>query len=200
MRLTIPHSLALLMAVALVTSPAAAAQTQPSSAGQPLRSELAFDYTYIRSNAPPGGCGCFNLNGGSGSYAWDLRPTRFALVGEVTGTHAGSIGSGAYNLTLTAYTAGVRYLVPVRGRALRPFGQLLIGAAHGGGSLVEGTAPPARERTVFTANLGGGLDLRVARHFSIRLIDASYLVSVFQNQVNDHQNNLRLSAGAAFRF
>jgi hypothetical protein len=37
---------------------------------------------HLRSNAPPGGCGCINMNGGSASFAW--MPGRFGLVGDVT--------------------------------------------------------------------------------------------------------------------
>jgi peptidoglycan-associated lipoprotein len=35
----------------------------------PPRAELALGYTYMHSNAPPCGCGCFNLNGGSATVA-----------------------------------------------------------------------------------------------------------------------------------
>lgn len=200
MQLRISNWMALLCAVAVVSSLPSHAQAQPPSGDRPLRSEVAIEYTYLRSNAPPGGCGCFNMNGGSGSYAWDLKPQQFALVGEITGDHAGSISSGGYDLTLETYLAGVRYHVPVGSHAFHPFGQVLIGAAHAGGSLVEGNTPAAAATTVFAATLGGGVDLRATRHFSIRLIDADYLVSTFNNQINDHQNNLRISSGVVLRF
>lgn len=200
MRLRTYDSIALLLAVATVSASSAFAQSTPAADSRLLRSELAFDYSYVHSNAPPGGCGCFNMNGGSGSISWQFIPGQWALVGEIAAVHASSIGSADYDLLLTASTAGVRYLIPERRSALHPFAQVLIGAAHGGSTLIEGNTPAASDRTVFASNIGGGLDLRTSRRFTIRLIDADYLITTFKNGVNDHQNNLRLSAGVAFRF
>jgi outer membrane immunogenic protein len=199
MRLGIRSFVGWLLAVAAVSPGLACAQARPAP-DPPLRSEAAFDYTYVHSNAPPGGCGCFNMNGGSGSYAWQLKPERWAIVGDVTVDHASGISSSGYTLTLSTFTAGMRYLIPVGEHALRPFGQALIGAAHGSGSLVEGYTPAAQDQTVFAANLGGGVDLRAGRHFAVRLIDANWLVTVFDNSDNNRQNNMRLSTGVVLRF
>jgi peptidoglycan-associated lipoprotein len=167
-----------------------------------LRAELALDYSYLRSNAPPDGCGCFNLNGGSATFAWTLKPEgAFALVGDITAAHAGSITSSGYGLTLSAYTVGARYQPRIGHSPWQPFGQVLVGLAHSSGSLVEGQSPATSNAgAAFAANLGGGLDLGVNRRFSFRLVEADYLVTTFDNGVNDHQNNLRLSAGVVLRF
>ena len=74
------------------------AQTQPSN-------EIALDYTYLHTNAPPGGCGCFSMNGGSGSYAYHLGP-QFAAVIEVGAVHAAKIDASGLDLTLTSYLGG----------------------------------------------------------------------------------------------
>jgi outer membrane protein OmpA-like peptidoglycan-associated protein len=50
---------------------------------------------------------------------------------------------------------------------------------------------------------GGGLDFNVSRHFSIRLIQAEYLMTRFENlstAANASQNDIRLSSGIVFRF
>jgi hypothetical protein len=52
----------------------------------------------------------------------------------------------------------------------------------------------------FAGNFGGGLDLRVTHRFSVRLVEANYLLTTFDNGTNNHQNNLRISAGAVIRF
>ena len=189
-----------LVAIAFSTAgPIAMAQT--TAADKQPRAELALDYTYLRSNAPPGGCGCFNLNGGSATFAWPVRPGKFALVGDITVAHAGAISSNGYSLTLGAYTVGVRYLPRFVRSPLRPFGQVLVGLAHSSGSLVQRQTPDASSAgEAFAANLGGGLDLRIDRRFSLRLVEADYLVTTFDNGDNDHQNTLRLSAGAVFHF
>jgi outer membrane immunogenic protein len=205
MRLRIKTTFALLLTIAAVSNAPAVAQApaQPAPASdKPLRAELALDYSYLRSNAPPGGCGCFNLNGGSAAFAWQIKPGgSIALVGDVTAAHASSIASTGYNLTLSTYTVGARYLPRIGHSSFQPFGQVLIGLAHSSGTLVQGQSPAASNAgAAFAANLGGGLDLRSDRRFSVRLVQADYLVTTFDNGVNNHQNNLRISTGLVLHF
>ena len=200
MRRAILTSLILLSILSAI-SIAPAALSQARTADEPARPELALDYTYLRSNAPPGGCTCFSLNGGSASFAWPIGNTNFAIVGDLDVAHTGSIAKSGYDLTLTSFTAGARYRFRFRSSALVPFGQVLVGAAHASGSLVQGTNPSiSNAGGAFAANVGGGLDLAIHRHLSLRLLDADYLVTTFDNGVNDHQNILRLGAGVVLRF
>ena len=201
MRFTSKHIFVLLLAIAAVSARAGSAQTPQPATDKPLRSELAIDYSYVRSNAPPASCTCFNMNGVSATFAWPVKPGHFALAGDVTIDHAGSIGAGADTLTLSTFTAGVRYLAPVHHARMQPFGQVLVGAVHSSGTLVEGTNPGAANAgAAFAANLGGGLDLKASRRFAIRLIEADYLVTTVDNSSNNHQNNLRISSGVVVRF
>jgi outer membrane immunogenic protein len=202
MRVRIQCNFALLLAFAVVSTALAAAQTAQTkpSGDKPLRAELALDYSYIHSNAPPGGCACFNLNGGSASFAWSLKPaSQFAVVGDLTAAHSSGISSAGYDLLLSTYTVGARYRPRLGHSPLQPFGQVLVGAAHTSGSLVSGQTA-ANASAAFAANLGGGLDLRANRRFSFRLIEADYLVTTIDNGGNNHQNNLRLGAGVVLRF
>ena len=198
MRLTSKHIFVLLLAIAAVS--ARAAQRSPVS-DKPLRSELALDYSYARSNEPPGGCTCFNLNGVSATYTWSVKPDHFALAGDVTIVHTGSIGAPGESLTLSTFTAGVRYLPPVHNARLKPFGQVLVGLVHSSGTVVEGSNPgSANAGAAFASNIGGGLDVKANRHFAIRLIEADYLLTTVDNSSNNRQNNLRISAGVVMRF
>jgi outer membrane immunogenic protein len=164
------------------------------------RPDLDLGYTYLRSNAPPGGCTCFNLNGGNATFSWPLKTGHVALVGDVSAAHAGNISSGGYNLTLSSYTAGAR-IQPWLAHSLHPFGEALIGFAHSSGTLVEGQTTTAPHSTVsFAANLGGGLDLGVSRRLSWRMVEVDYLLTTFSNGGNNHQNNLRLSTGIVIHF
>jgi outer membrane immunogenic protein len=200
MRVRIKALSSLLLTIAAVSTAPAVAQTAPP-ADKPLPAELAIDYSFLRSNAPPGGCGCFSLNGGSATVAWPVKPGKFALVGDLTIADANNIDSAAYNLTLGIFTVGVRYLPPVRHSRIQPFGQVLVGGVHASGSLASPPNPAyTNAGLAFAANVGGGLDLRASRRFSWRLFDADYLVTTFQNGVNDHQNNVRLSSGLVIRF
>jgi peptidoglycan-associated lipoprotein len=211
MRLRIRYKLALLLTVAAVsTMPilAQAASGQPSTTDpKPYRAEIAGGYTYIHSNAPPGGCGCFNLNGGNGTFAWllpsasSVKLGSFALVGDVTVAHAGSVSGTANTLTLSTFTAGGRYLPRLKNWPLQPFGQVLIGLAHSSGTLVQGTNPGAANGGAsFASIFGGGADLRATPRISIRLIEADYLLTTVDNGSNNHQNNLRISTGIVFHF
>jgi outer membrane immunogenic protein len=200
MRVRIKAISSLLLTIAAVSATRAIAQAGPP-ADKALPAELALDYSYLRSNAPPSGCGCFNLNGGSATVAWPVKPGKFAIVADLTIANANNIDSTAYNLTLGIFTAGVRYLLPIGRSRIQPFGQVLAGGAHASGSLVLPPNPAYTNATLaFAANAGGGVDLRLNRRFSIRLAEADYLVTTFQNGVNDHQNNLRLSSGLVIRF
>ena len=180
---------------------AAQAQSVPYSDRQ---TEVAAEYSYLRSNAPPGGCGCFSLNGGSISIAQPVRSGHFAFVVDATIDHGSQIASGStaggYDLTLAAFTGGVRYRPKPHAR-WNPFAEVLVGGAHVTGSLVQGPTPAASDPAlVFASNIGGGLDRRLSYHWSVRLIEADYLLTTSTNSVNDHQNNLRISVGATYRF
>ena len=185
---------------------AAPAWGQVGNGDMPPRSELALGYTYLHSNAPPGGCGCFNLNGGNATYAWQLKPAQpgssvYSLVGDVTAAHAGNFSSAAYSLTLSVYTVGVRYRLHSGHSSLQPFGQVLAGFAHSSGTLVQGQSTAASNAgAAFAANVGGGADLHLNGRFSIRLADVDYLVTTFDNGSNNHQNNLRVSTGVVIHF
>ncbi|HEX4319688.1 MAG TPA: outer membrane beta-barrel protein [Acidobacteriaceae bacterium] len=202
MRVTIRTTfrLMLIMAALLATQAVAHAQ-QPTAAQRKYVGEFAFDYTYLHSNAPPGGCGCFNMNGGSVSFAWPLGSGKLSLVGDGTLLQNGSISKDNLNLTMGAYTAGVRFRPFARTSAFRPFGQVLVGVAHAGGSLVHSQLNTvSNSGAAFASNVGGGVDLRVNNRFSLRLAEADYLITTFKNGDNDHQNNFRLSAGVVIRF
>ncbi len=103
-----------------------------------------------------------------------------------------------YDLTLSAFTAGVRYR-PILRSKWNPFGQILIGVANANGSLVE-FAPAANDSTLnFASQVGGGLDYRLRSRLSLRVFEANYFLTRESNGVNDHQNNLALSAGITYR-
>jgi outer membrane immunogenic protein len=201
MRIRIKAGFILLLAMAASTTRLVAQAQSTTALEKQPRAELALDYNYVHSNAPPGDCGCINLNGGSATFAWPVKPGGFALVGDLSITHANGISSNGYDLTLSTFTVGGRYLPRLGHSPVQPFGQVLVGLAHSSGSLVQTPNPGASNAgAAFAALVGGGIDLRANRRFSIRLIDADYLVTTFDNGVNDHQNNLRISAGVVIHF
>lgn len=202
MRVKIQITFSLLLTIAAVSGLTAPAHAQSDlTTTKRMRPELALGYTYERSNAPPGSCTCFTLNGGNATFAWPLKTGRLSLVGDITADHASNISSAGYSLTLSTFNAGARYTPRIGHSSLHPFSQALIGLAHSSGTLVQaGTAAAGNSSVAFAANLGGGIDYSVSRRFSIRLFEADYLLTTFDNGSNNHQNNLRMSAGVVFHF
>jgi outer membrane immunogenic protein len=204
MRIRIKYIFALQLTLAAVFAAQAVAQAPVEPAAKrakPYRAEIAFGYSYVHSNAPPGGCGCFSLNGGNATFAWPVKPGSFALVGDVTIASSGTLSSSGGSLTISAFTAGGRYLPRLGHSPLQPFGQALVGLAHLSGTAVQGSNfVGTNAGAAFAANIGGGVDLRANRRFSIRLAEADYLLTTFDNGSNNHQNNLRVSTGLVIHF
>ena len=160
--------------------------------------DAGVEYNYVRSNAPPGGCGCFSLNGGSGWVAFNFSRA-FGVVGEIASQHASNIPSAGADLTLTSFLAGPRYTWTAAGR-FRPFTQVLLGGAHADGTLAPGGSGLPGSANAFAMIAGGGLDFNLSRNFALRALEADYYLTHFDNGVNDHQNSLRIAAGVIIRF
>ena len=203
MRVWIKYIFVLLLTIAVVSPRKAAAQAPSTPAAEPGhgRAELALDYSYLRSNAPPGGCTCFNLNGGNANFAWPVKPGKFAFVADLTVENIGNINGANFSLTMGTFTMGARYIPHMHHSPLQPFGQVLAGFAHASGSLSQPPNPLAGNATLaFAGVLGGGVDLRINRRFGLRLAEADYLPTTFDNGSNNHQNNFRLMTGLVIRF
>jgi hypothetical protein len=90
-----------------------------------------------------------------------------------------------------------------RARRVTPFGHVLVGGMHGRQNIlppyppgvIPNTASALTGRTAFTVGLGGGLDVKVWRSVSLRVLQTDYLRAPFPNDV---QNSLRLSFGVVF--
>jgi peptidoglycan-associated lipoprotein len=199
-RIQIPLSLLLAIATALFV-PAAGRAQAASAIDNAAAPELAVTYTYAHSNAPPGGCGCFSLNGGSASVAFPIRHSSWSVAGDLTLARASNISTAGYDLNLTIFTAGIRYRPVLRSAKWQPFAEVLAGPAFSSGSLVfSQQLTNSNANDAFAANIGGGVDLRVKHRFSIRLAEADYLLTTFDNGSNNHQNNIRVSSGAVLKF
>jgi hypothetical protein len=174
--------------------------TSATRTGVP-RPELAADFSYLRSNAPVSGCGCFGLDGASLTLAVPILPGPFAFAGDVTSAENTSIAPNNYHLTLSTFTAGLRYTPNLCATRLHPFAQATTGFAHASQDLVKGYGASVPNAAVTLAvDLGGGVDLDLNHRFRLRLAQASYLMTTFDNGANNRQNNLRLSAGLVLRF
>lgn len=187
----------LLAALAIAAAPAAQAQSPATYAS--ARGEIAVGYSYLHTNAPVGGCGCFNMNGFTVQAAFPVDRKGFSMVGDLTvETKTNVLGTGT-SLTLGSFSGGARYRF-IRGR-WEPFGEVMAGGiqATGGYSKI-GITSAASATMSFAGTLGGGVDLRLNPRWSLRLVEADYFATTFDNGSNNHQNNLRVITGLAFHF
>ena len=156
--------------------------------------ELYGGYDYVRfninsnvSSQPP--AQTFNGNGGAGQLVFN-RNNWLSVLGDLSGVWAtNSRTAGA----AIPYLFGPR--VNLRTRKITPFGQILFGGvATSSGIKYFGW----QNQLAMTA--GGGLDLRVSEHVSIRPVQAEYFLTKIPDGLNNRQNNFRFSAGISFLF
>jgi hypothetical protein len=176
---------------ACVSAAAADAQQAPALTPQ---FEVSGTYSYIRANAANSGGG-YNLNGGSASFAYNFSD-RVALVADGGIYRFGGLPAGL-DSTMYTYLFGPRFSFRKLSR-VTPFAQVLLG----GGRLNAGSAGISAGENGFSMAMGGGLDLPLRRRFSIRLIQAEYLLTRFDRVTGESatQNDVRISAGLVFRF
>ena len=185
------RKIALAVAVLLCTAMTAAAQERNST-------EVFVGYSYMRANPSTSSVPNFNLNGGTGSIAY--YPLRWlGLTADFGGYHVGQIGPASVDGTLYTYLFGPRVRLPGT-KHLKPFAQLLVGAAHASGSTAFSAST---SRNAFAMAVGGGLDVPATRHFGVRLFEVDYLPTWFPETAGGSrlvQQNVRISTGVRFRF
>lgn len=189
----------ILTSLIVLLLPVSAAVAQSTAASTPAapKAELAFTYNWVRTNAPPADCGCFNMNGGSVSFAYHFRPS-WAVVAEAGAVANTNVESTGRDLGLVQFLAGGRYIYANRSR-LQPFSQALLGDVHAAGTLAP-TQIGLSSSDAFALTAGGGLDINLTPHLALRAVQADYDLTLLPNRTSNSQNNLRLSAGFLFRF
>ena len=184
----------LLSTILLLAGASAAMAQQDAYSG-----DAAAAYHWVRSNAGPGQCGCFGMNGGGVSGSWNFHGPWSAVV-DISAENTGSAPPANNPLTLVSYLAGARYKIPQPwfqgNHKPQPFAQIILGAAHAGGT----EAGVADGSYRFATRIGGGIDVPLNEHFSVRVVQIDYYLTTFVNATNDHQNNLLVGAGIVYRW
>jgi outer membrane protein OmpA-like peptidoglycan-associated protein len=203
------------LAAILIPTFAARAQnaaTAGANAGTP-KVELFVGYSYLRAMPTLAEGNRFMwLNGGSTSIAFNFT-RHLGLVGDFGGFDDSQLRLSATgtvpNSSGTAYTYLFGPRLSFRNHErITPFVQALFGGIHASdvtlssGCTGAGCTPLPAENS-FAMTAGGGLDLRIHRHFAIRMIQAEYMMTDFENHdtgKSASQNDMRLSTGLVFRF
>lgn len=199
--------------VTLALSVGAAAQDAP-------RMEAFLGYTFARFN-PTRDISSINANGGSGQFAYNFNKN-FSAVIDLGAVHKSDIHGTKFDVTLANYLVGPRY--GMRHGRVRPYVQALFGGVYAftsqrisvipvdtvfAGSTI--IADPNQvvntrlsfNRGAFGMTAGGGLDIEVNKHVSVRPVQAEYFLTRLVDPVTldrNNQNNFRYSAGVNFTF
>lgn len=123
----------------------------------------------------------------------------FGVAANISGVHTSAVGFGNVPLSLVTATFGPRYRWH-SGHRVSPFGEALLGEANGFNSLFPSSSGAGDSANSLALQIGGGVDLRLSRHFAVRAIQASWLRTQLPNGTNNRQNSLRLGTGIVLRF
>jgi outer membrane immunogenic protein len=161
--------------------------------------EVGADYNFVRANAGPDACGCFAMQGGDAWVGWHFTD-HISVVALGAFHRTTNVNGTTADLTLASFMAGPRLTFRTTHR-ITPFVQALFGVSHGSGLLtpVPGTGLSGTANAL-AISAGGGIDLQVGRLFALRMIQADYFHTRFDNGVNQSQNNFRLSTGIVVHF
>jgi hypothetical protein len=148
-----------------------------------------------------------------GGYSYDRRDSANynGWIASITENPLPYVGvkfevSGHYLTTKNSYGKSENWLHNIvlgpqfsfrKSEKMTPFCHALIGATNQRLKTTPTTAPQSDSHTFFATVLGGGFDYNVSKSFSVRLLQADYILNRYQG---DTLNNIRLSFGFVYRF
>ena len=157
------------------------------------RVEIGANYNYFHANAPPGQCGCFGLNGGSGSVVVNVTPV-WSGVADIAVAFANNVDNTQQNITIINYLFGPRYTRRTSSRFV-PYGQILLGGAKENVNFDF-----VINRNAFGLLGGGGVTTKLGRRFGLTIGEVDYVYTRIPNAKNDTQNNIRVITGITYGF
>lgn len=157
------------------------------------RLEFGANYNYFHANAPPGQCGCFSLNGGSGTVVYNIT-TKWAAVADLTVGHANNVDNSLQNITIFNYLFGPRYTRRMSSRYV-PYGEILLGGAR-----EDVNFQFTINRNSFGLLAGGGVTTRLKHRFGLTLGEVDWIYTRIPNAKNNRQNDLRVVTGITYHF
>jgi hypothetical protein len=164
---------------------------------EPARFEVALTYDSVLANITTGNE--FWMQGGS--IQIQARLWRgLGVMADVAGLHTAAVNDSGAGLDLITATFGPRYTWSPRHRKIVFFGHVLAGEAHGMNSIFPSTTGFNSSGNSLALQIGGGINLPITRHFSLRAFDANWLRTQLPNATTNVQNNSRLGAGVLYRF
>lgn len=142
------------------------------------RFELFGGYTYARFEQTAKDA---NTNGWASSITYKFNPY-LGLTGAFTGNYGTLFNESA---SIHNFYAGPQLSLPIR---YSPFVHVLLGAMR--------LSMPTLKKTVFSTEVGGGLDIQANQYLSIRVIEADVVTGDLTSTSSDG----RICAGIVFHF
>ncbi|HUY12428.1 MAG TPA: hypothetical protein VMX16_02205 [Terriglobia bacterium] len=186
------HKAFLLTAAVVFVPLSLLAQVRPGA-------EVYTGYSYLNANPYNSR---FSLNGWDASFTGFLT-SWFGAEADFS-DHYGSSPLSPRFVPRFTYLFGPHVSFRIIPR-VTPFVHVLAGETSGsaaglplGAPCIKGLPCPGAAtitQTSFAGVVGGGLDVKLTRHISVRVIQADYL---FTNFSGGHQNDTRISAGVVF--
>ena len=179
--------------------------------GNPPRTELFLGYSHFQGVATlKTGNRMVGLNGGSATVTLNLN-RYLGMVADFGGygdtqlrlTDAEGAPPPVANASGSTYTYLFGPSLSYRKyNRISPFAQVLFGGVHATDVTLSGCTgslcTPLPTQNAFAMTAGGGFDIRVFRHVSIRALRVEYMMTRFGSlttEVTRTQNDLRLSSG-----
>ena len=134
----------------------------------------------------------FNTNGWNAAVTGNLN-RYFGVTADMGGQY-GTVAESGVSMTVHGHSFLFGPTVSYRTNKLKPFAHVLFGVSHG--SFVN-IGPATISENSFALDAGGGLDIKVARHVSIRPVQLDWRSTSFFNSAQD---NLRYAAGIVLNF
>ena len=160
--------------------------------------EVGLTYSWLHVNSANFD---FQRTGNGGSAYFEYNVTRvLGLVADIGGYANTRTG---INDTAVTYLFGPRFNLR-RSARFTPYLQFLFGGAHAW----SGPIDPQQTQDAFATAAGGGLDINLNKHISIKPIQVEYVMTQFDSAAlggstkgfGNHQNDIRYSGGVVFKF
>ena len=157
------------------------------------RFEAGGNYNLFRANAPPGQCGCFFMNGGSGTFLVNLTPAWSALA-DIAIAKASHLNGTNQDILVFNYLFGPRFTYRNSSR-WTPFAEALFG-----GSKADVNYRFDINKQSFGLLGGGGVTTMIKPRWGLTVIEVDYVYTRIPNATNNTQNNLRIATGVTYHF
>ena len=182
--------------IALVTVCVLIAMGMSALAQETQRAEVFGGYQYTHASSGTSGVPNFNMNGWNAAVSGYFNKY-VGVTGDFSGTYGGPSVQGVdIKAHLYTYMFGPTVRA-ANGGSLQPFGHVLFGGAHIGGTASAFGVSASGSDSGFAWAAGGGVDYKAGHWASIRLGQFDFLQTHISG---DSQNNFRYSAGIVLRF